>query len=49
MKCKYCKTDIDLFEWLFYFKKCGWCLIEEKKLTSEIQRKDSNKYWKKNE
>ena len=52
MKCRYCKTEINLMTWFSFSGKCYFCneKINEPQMNKrlaefEIQQKDSNKYW----
>lgn len=47
MKCKYCKTKIGFFEWLFGLGQCYPCECESKKRKGERIDRDSEKYWSK--
>ena len=47
MKCKYCKTQISFFNWLYNCGECDRCQCENWTRRQARERKDSQRYWDK--
>lgn len=46
-QCKYCKTEINFYEWFFCGGECVSCFNEIKRRSEKKRKRDSKRYWDK--
>ncbi len=46
MRCKYCNTRLDFFDWLFGLGECRSCRVHRRTEEENRQKRESETYWK---